>query len=99
MISCLCDPASEELHGGDEHSCGGRGDGLLEVLGETAVPIEPCERALDDPAARREFEAFGDVGTFDDFDGPLADPAESIAKLVASVAAIGEQVATKGSGG
>lgn len=39
----------------EEGGC--RGDRRLEVLGEPAVPVEPCEGALDHPAARMDDEA------------------------------------------
>ena len=43
-------------------------DGGLEVFCQPAAPTEPCEGALDDPAARQKFEAFGGIGTLDDFE-------------------------------
>jgi hypothetical protein len=46
---------------------------LFEVLGETAVSVEPCQGAFDDPAAGQEFEALGGIGSLDDFERPLAD--------------------------
>jgi hypothetical protein len=45
-------------------------DGGLKVLGEPAASIEPCERSLDNPSARRNLEAFRGIGSFDDFKGP-----------------------------
>ena len=69
---------------------------MLEVLGETAVSVEPCQGSFDDPAARQKFEALCVVGALDDLDGPLADAAQGIAELVASITAIGEQVSQPG---
>ena len=90
MIAWLCDAPDEELDGSDEQPCGCRGDGLLEVLGETAVAIEPCEGALDDPTARQKLEApsaklrtcFGGIGSLDDLDAPLAKAAQRSPELV-----------------
>ncbi len=33
-----------------------RRDGRLEILGQTAVAVEPCEATLDDPSTRMNFE-------------------------------------------
>ena len=45
-----------------------RGPGaIFEVLGESAAMVEPGECPLDDPAFGQAFEAFGLIGTFDDF--------------------------------
>jgi hypothetical protein len=65
---------------------------LFEVFGETAVSAEPSQGSFDDLAAGQDFEAFCDIGSLDDLDGPFADAAYSFAKLVAGIAAIGEQV-------
>ena len=103
MIAWLCDAPDEELDGSDEQPCGCRGDGLLEVLGETAVPIEPCQGPLDDPTARQQLEAFSGIGSLDDLDAPLAKAAQRSLELVPgpsaalqalriNCAAIGEQV-------
>jgi len=45
----------------------------------------------DNPAPGKHLEALGDVRWFDDFDGPLADPAQGIAQFVASTATIRER--------
>src|ERR1700722_16277078 len=37
----FCDPVGEQLHGGDEQPCGGRCDGALEVLGQSATTCPP----------------------------------------------------------
>ena len=44
--------------------------------------------AFDDPAAWEDDKALCDIGTLDEFDGPLADLAQSIARFVARVAAV-----------
>lgn len=85
--------SDEELGGGSEQPRGGRGDGLLEVLGEAAVPVEPGQRALVALVAWENFEALGGVGTLDDLDSPFANPAQCIPEFVSGVAAIGEDMA------
>ena len=49
--------------------------------------------AFDNPAAWEDDKAICDIETLDDFDGPLADPAQSIARLVAHVATVGKNIA------
>lgn len=51
-------------------------DGLLEILGEASVPVEPCQSALNHPATGQHLEALGGVGSLDDLDGPFADAAQ-----------------------
>ena len=66
---------------------------MFEILGEATVPIEPCESALDDPAPRQQYEALGGIGAFDDLQCPFSNLGERVAELVASVAAIGKNMA------
>src|SRR3546814_5056005 len=67
--SDLASDASDE----DDGSGGieGRGcgfDGPLEVFGQTAIAVDPCEGAFDDPSSGMDDEA-GLIGEFaDDFD-------------------------------
>ena len=93
MISWSCDAACEELDRGDEDPCGSRCDGLLEVLCEAAVPIEPSQCAFDDPASGQDDKPLFGIGAFDDLDGPFADPPEGVPELVASISTIGEDMA------
>jgi hypothetical protein len=62
--------AAGEQHdgGGVEEGLGG-GDGGLEVLRQASVSVDPCEEALDHPAAWQDLEAdlIGDL--LDDLDG------------------------------
>lgn len=92
MISWSCDAAGEELDQCDEEPSGSRSDGLLEVLGQSAVSVEPCQRAFDDPAAGQHLKALGCVGSLDDLDGPLADAAQGVLELVSGIASVGEEV-------
>lgn len=41
----------------------------------------------------KDLECLGGVGSLDDFDGPLADPAQGIPKFVANIATIREHMA------
>ena len=65
---------------------------MLEVVGEPSISVEPCQRALDDPAAGQHFEALGGIGPLDDFDGPLADTVQGVLELVSGIAAISEHM-------
>ena len=49
--------------------------------------------AFDNPAAWEDGKALCDIGTLDDFDGPLADLAQSIARFGACVAAVDKNIA------
>jgi hypothetical protein len=88
-----CEAPGGEADMGDIDPGLGAGDGFFPVLAEASAPAEPGEGALDDPAARDDFEALRGVGAFDDLDGPRADPGERRTQLRPGVAAIGEDVA------
>lgn len=96
MIAGFCDASGEELDRSDEEPCGCGRDGLFEVLGEAAVAIEPCQGSFDDPSAKQDFEALCDIGSLDDFDGPLADLGQRILELVTSITTVGEEMAQPG---
>ena len=49
--------------------------------------------AFDDPAAWEDDKALCDIRTLDDFDGLFADPAQSIARFVARLVAVGKNIA------
>ena len=49
--------------------------------------------AFDNPAAWEDDKALCDIGTLDDFNGPLADFPQSIARLVARLAAVNKNIA------
>jgi len=92
MKSGSCEAPGEHADVGDEDPCDGAGDGGLEVLGETAASPEPGEGTFDDPSARQHLEAFGGVGSLDDVEGETAEFGEPVAKLVAGIGAVGEQM-------
>lgn len=63
------------------------------VLCEAAAPSQPGEGALDDPAAREDFEALGLIGTLDDLDYPVPGFGECRSELVTGVTTISEDMA------
>lgn len=62
-------------------------------VGEASISIQQSQRSLDYPAAGKHLEALRGVRSFDDFDGRIADPAQSISEFVTSIATIREYVA------
>ncbi len=70
-------------------------DALLVVPHEPAPPGHPCEGALDDPAAWKDFEALRGIGPFDDFDGEVEEGG-LVHELGSVVGAIGELVLEPG---
>ena len=92
-VSSPCDTARHASDVGDEDPGDGAFDGCLEVLGQPAATIEPGEGAFDHPTARQQHEAFGGIASSDDLDGPLPQFCECVFQLVASIAAIGKDVA------
>src|SRR3546814_1647242 len=66
--SDVCSSDLEDDSGSGVEERGSRADGVLEVLGEAAVAIDPGEGSLDDPAAWMDDEP-GLIGEFaDDLD-------------------------------
>ena len=64
----------------------GRGDRALEVLGQSAVSVDPSEAALDHPSSGQDHEADSVGELFDDLDsdrGSVSDP-------VGAIGAVGE---------
>src|SRR6266851_3825589 len=97
-MSCASEAAGQELDTGDHEPGESTFDGGLEILGETAVSVEPGDGALDHPAALDEVEARGGLDALDDFDRPLAELFECGLEFVAGVAGIGEDMAQPGKG-
>src|SRR3546814_16391533 len=63
--SDVCSSDLEDDSGSGVEERGSRADGVLEVLGEAAVAIDPGEGSLDDPAAWMDDEP-GLIGEFAD---------------------------------
>lgn len=61
-------------------------------LCQTPIAAQPGERSFNDPASGQNLEALGNIGPFDDFDGPLSDPAQGILELVSDIAAVCKHV-------
>lgn len=49
--------------------------------------------SFDHPSAWQQLESSGGVGAFDDFEGPLTERGHGVAQFIASIAAVGEDVA------
>lgn len=81
---------------GDGSPCCGAFDGFLPVLGETVAPAEPCEGALDHPAAWQQDEALGGIAATDDFECLLPMPAQCLGEFLTGIAAIREDMAQPG---
>lgn len=81
---------------GDGGPRGGAFDRFLPVLGETAAASQPCECALDHPAAGQQHEALGGIAAVDDFEGPTPVFAQRLPEFVPCISAIGEQVPQPG---
>jgi hypothetical protein len=68
----------EHLDAGDHEPSTSAFDGRLEVLDQTAVAVESCNRSLDDPSSwQQQLEALDRIGASDDLEGPLAEFGES----------------------
>lgn len=91
-----CGTPDEGLYRGCEEPSSGRGDGLLEVLGKSAVSVEPGDSPLDDPPAGQDFEAPNLVRSLDDGDHPAAQGLQGILQFLASISAISEHVPQPG---
>ena len=66
------------------------------ILGQTATPVEPRDRALDDPSLGQKLEALGLIGPLDDldFDGTAGATQPSLENF-ALVPAIGIELEKK----
>lgn len=65
---------------------------MLGVLCETPVATEPSKGPLDHPAPGQDLEALSRVGKLDDLDIPSPGLAQYLAKLVVTIATIGEEM-------
>ena len=91
-----CGTADKGLDRGCEEPSRGGCDGLLEVLGKSAISVEPGDRPFDDPPAGQDFEALDVVGALDDRDHPVAPRLQGIFQFLASISAISEYVPQPG---
>ena len=57
---------------------------------------EPSKGSLNNPSARQHDEALGDIGAFDDLDGPFAMSDKRLRQFWSGMAAVGEDVAQPG---
>jgi hypothetical protein len=64
----------------------------LEVLGETAIAVEPSQGTLHHPAARQQDKALDGVGSLDDLEGPAFERCEGGPEFGLGIDAIGKSV-------
>src|SRR5712692_1648000 len=96
MFPNFGETAGEEADAREQDPGLGAGDGRLEVLGQAAVTAEPGESAFDHPSLRLGFEGADTLRAGDNLDPPPAQVGERIEQLLATVDAIGEDVAQLG---
>ena len=70
--------------------------GHLSAQSSAAVAVEPCGGAFNDRSAGPQGEAFRTVGSFDDFDCPVAGRGQRATQFFTGIAAIGEDMAQLG---
>jgi hypothetical protein len=92
VISSICNPAFNHLHGGHNEPPCCAFDGTPEVLGETTVAAKPCEYRFQDPAPWDHDDAFGLVGALYDLHRPSADFGECCSQFLARITAISEDI-------
>lgn len=93
LITEACNSAGDLDDRGDEKPDGGAFDGSFEVFGEATATVQPWDCPLDHPSCRQQFEAFGNIGSADNFQGPCADFGERGAQFVPGISPNGENVA------
>jgi hypothetical protein len=81
------------LYRGDINPRFGARDRSLEILGQTAVAIEPSQSPFDKPSPWQQLKAGWVNGAIADLDGLLAEFGERLMQVGAVVDAVGEQVA------
>ena len=92
VFSGPCEAAREEAYAGDHEPSLRAGDSRLEVFGQASVASEPSESAFDHPAFGLRLECPDPFGSGDDLDRPAAERRHRVAKLVAAVDAVGEDM-------
>ena len=73
----------------ERHRHGGE---VLEILGEAAASIEPCEGSLDNPSARQYLKSRGGVGSLHNRDGkPRQCLRQRVTEFRTLISTVGEQ--------
>jgi len=81
-----------EANGREAYESHRHGGQVLEILGEAAAPIEPCERPLDNPSAWQDLEPLR-IRALYDLDGKTGQSfGQGIAELRTLIPAVGEQL-------
>jgi hypothetical protein len=66
---------------------------IFPILGETTAPVEPSDRAFDDPTLGQSHESFGVIGSSDDFGFEVRQGfGERVRKNRALIGAVGKQL-------
>jgi hypothetical protein len=66
---------------------------IFPILGETTAPVEPSDRAFDDPTLGQSHESFGVIGSSDDFGFEMRQGfGERVRKNRALIGAVGKQL-------
>ena len=85
--------SGENADTGDKEPSLSAFDCSFEVFGEATIASEPSKGAFDDPALGLGLEVPDPLGSGDDLDPPPAELCRSLAKLIAAVDPIAEDVA------
>ena len=81
---------------GDKHPRRCAGNGCFKIFCQSTASSEPCERPLDHPPTRQNFEPADVIGSFDDFYRPLSNSFERSPQFVTGIAAVGEDMPQPG---
>ena len=65
-IGFLTELSQHKPNGRETQECEGFSVQAFPIFGQTAAPVEPGDRALDDPALWQDGEALRHIGAFDD---------------------------------
>jgi len=87
-MAVSCGSTDEGLDRSCEKPRGGRCDGLLEVLGKSAVTVEPRDGSFHDPPSRQDFEALCGVESLDDRNHPFAQGLQGTLQFLARIPTI-----------
>ena len=97
-IGLLCSrkPPNKELNRSQVEPSLGAGERGLEVFRQAAVSIEPRQCAFDNPATGKHRKTRDIGAALDDFDRPVAKLGDRAVEPVASIGAVGKQMAQPG---